>query len=89
MSAAACELGMQEKRDLLNLFAERRRPHPAKDAGQPLYVLSRDFLVDWRAYIRWVLGSCGVYANRRPLQRPNYLYACNALNISYELQYQQ
>ena len=47
-----CENGRQQKKQLSNLFLERKRPNPVKDYGKTVYILSQDFLLEWKSYIR-------------------------------------
>lgn len=44
--------GKNERKQLYQLVLERRRPLPNKDTEIPLYLLSREFLADWRSFLR-------------------------------------
>lgn len=46
------ESGKNERKQLYQLVLERRRPLPTKDTEAPLYLLSREFLTDWRTFLR-------------------------------------
>ncbi|KAG0725143.1 Ubiquitin carboxyl-terminal hydrolase 48 [Chionoecetes opilio] len=47
-----CESGRLQKKQFWNLFSERKRPHPARDPGTKVYVISRDFYHLWKSYVR-------------------------------------
>lgn len=51
-SMRACNSGRQQKKQLTNLFLEKKRPHPVRDPGKQIYLMSRDFFTDWKSYIR-------------------------------------
>lgn len=51
-SVRACDSGRQQKKQLSNLFQERKRPHPMRDPGKQVYAVSREFIVKWKSYIR-------------------------------------
>ncbi|XP_064084819.1 ubiquitin carboxyl-terminal hydrolase 48-like isoform X2 [Macrobrachium nipponense] len=69
-SKRACGSGLQQKKQLANLFKEVKRPHPVRDLGKKVFLVSRDFISDWKSYIR----SC----ERGEAQSP----AINALDNS-------
>lgn len=51
-SIRACSSGRQQKKQLNNLYLEKKRPHPTRDTGKQIFLVSRDFIAAWKTYIR-------------------------------------
>ncbi|XP_068227208.1 ubiquitin carboxyl-terminal hydrolase 48-like isoform X3 [Palaemon carinicauda] len=51
-SKQACGSGLQQKKQLANLFKEVKRPHPVRDLKKKIFLVSRNFIIDWKSYIR-------------------------------------
>ncbi|KAK4288303.1 hypothetical protein Pmani_038661 [Petrolisthes manimaculis] len=51
-SQRACESGRYQKKQLSNLYQEKKRPHPMRDTGRHVYLMDRDFFSEWKTYIR-------------------------------------
>ncbi|MPC32217.1 Ubiquitin carboxyl-terminal hydrolase 26 [Portunus trituberculatus] len=51
-SVRNCESGRLQKKQLTNLFLEKRRPHPVRDPGKSIYLISRGFYHLWKSYVR-------------------------------------
>ncbi|KAK3862969.1 hypothetical protein Pcinc_031210 [Petrolisthes cinctipes] len=51
-SQKACESGRHQKKQLSNLYQEKKRPHPMRDTGRHVYLMDRDFFSEWKTYIR-------------------------------------
>nr|XP_045624248.1 ubiquitin carboxyl-terminal hydrolase 48-like isoform X1 [Procambarus clarkii]XP_045624249.1 ubiquitin carboxyl-terminal hydrolase 48-like isoform X1 [Procambarus clarkii] len=51
-SMRTCSSGRQQKKQLSNLFVEKKRPHPTRDPGKQIFLVSRNFMAAWKTYIR-------------------------------------
>ncbi|XP_042221252.1 uncharacterized protein LOC121865766 [Homarus americanus] len=73
-SMRACSSGRQQKKQLGNLFLEKKRPHPTRDPGKKIYLVSRNFFAEWKSYIR----SCerGELVVSAPIQLVNAPLLC-------------
>lgn len=47
-----CESGRLQKKQLSNLYLEKKRPHPVRDPGIKIFLISRDFYQLWKSYVR-------------------------------------
>ncbi|RXG51354.1 Ubiquitin carboxyl-terminal hydrolase 48 [Armadillidium vulgare] len=63
------------------LVLERRRPLPNKDTETPLYLLSREFLADWRSFLRACLKE------ESEVIRPNQIVNSSLLCEHNQLKY--
>ncbi|KAK7067450.1 hypothetical protein SK128_020331, partial [Halocaridina rubra] len=70
----ACSSGLHQKKQLMNLFRDIKRPHPMRDRGKNFFVVSKEFILEWKSYIR----SCerGEYQVLQPQTLDNSSLLC-------------
>ncbi|XP_050722086.1 uncharacterized protein LOC127001509 isoform X3 [Eriocheir sinensis] len=51
-SVQNCESGRLQKKQLSSLYLDKKRPHPVRDPGVKIYLISRDFYHLWKSYVR-------------------------------------
>ncbi|XP_076052912.1 ubiquitin carboxyl-terminal hydrolase 48-like [Oratosquilla oratoria] len=51
-SMGVCQAGIRLKKELALLIQEKKRPHPTRDVGSTIYVISREFFYDFKSFLR-------------------------------------